>query len=167
MNSLDLFILIFVCYFLVRGIFRGFILELAMIAGVFAGYLVASTYQPLLSPHLESILSGVPQPAVSVISFALIFIVVNIGVRLLAGGITKTVKFAMLGWVNRLLGAVFGLLKGLLILSIAAFIIEMLPLSQIYLEKIGKNESVLYPVLQLVGPQLYAYIQSKTATFIN
>jgi len=159
MNFIDLIVIIVTSFFLLRGLFRGFILELTIVIGLIVGYLISITYYDYLSIFvLKELLPQIPDSVADVISFAVIFIGINIGLRLAAGIITKTLKFAMLNWVNRLLGAVFGTIKALLILGITVFIINLIPLSGAFLEKAGKNESVFYPVLELIGPELYKYI---------
>ena len=159
MNFIDLIVIIVTSFFLLRGLFRGFILELTIVIGLIVGYLISITYYDYLSIFvLKELLPQIPGSVADVISFAVIFIGINIGLRLAAVIITKTLKFAMLNWVNRLLGAVFGTIKALLILGITVFVINLIPLSGTFLEKAGKNESVFYPVLELIGPELYKYI---------
>ena len=159
MNFIDLIVIIVTSFFLLRGLFRGFILELTIVIGLIAGYLISITYYDYLSVFIiKAYFPQIPDSIADVISFAILFIGINIGLRLAAGVITKTLKFAMLNWVNRLLGAVFGTIKAFLILGITVFIINLIPLSGTFMEKAGKNESVFYPILELIGPELYKYI---------
>jgi membrane protein required for colicin V production len=160
MNFIDLIVIIVTSFFLLRGLFRGFILELTIVIGLIAGYLIAINYYNLLSIIvLETYFPQIPETISHIISFAIIFIIINIALRLVSGLITKTLKFAMLNWLNRLLGAVFGTIKALLILGITAFLLNLIPFSGTFLEKAGKNESLFYPLLELIGPELYNYIQ--------
>jgi len=162
MNFIDLIVIIATSFFLLRGLFRGFILELTIVIGLIAGYLIAISYYDLLCIIVfKEYFPQIPDSVSNVISFAVIFIVINIGLRLAAGIITKTLKFAMLNWLNRLLGALFGTIKALLILGITAFLLNLIPLSDTFLEKAGKNESIFYPLLELIGPELYNYIQES------
>ncbi len=167
MNSIDLFIIVFSSYFLIRGIFRGFIFELAALIGLAAGYLVATSYSGLAGAAIMRFLPDIPPAIIEIAGFALVFIGVNLGVKLIAGGITRGLKIAMLGWLNRLLGAGFGLIKGLLILSIAVLIINLIPFSDVYLEKAGKAHSQIYPLLEAIGPKLYQYISQHIDKFIS
>jgi len=162
MNFIDLIVIIVTSFFLLRGLFRGFILELTIVIGLVAGYLISITYYDYLSVFIiKANFPQIPSSVADVISFAVIFITLNIGLRLVAGIVTKTLKFAMLNWLNKLLGAVFGTVKALLILGITVFIINLIPLSGALLEKAGKNESVFYPILELIGPELYEYINES------
>jgi membrane protein required for colicin V production len=162
MNFIDLIVIIITSFFLLRGLFRGFVLELTIVIGLIVGYLIAISYYDYLSLFVfKAYFPQIPDSVSSIISFAIIFIAINIGLRLAASAISKTLKFIMLGWLNRLLGAIFGTIKAVLIMGIAVFLINLIPFSGTFMEKAGKNESVFYPVLELIGPELYNYIQES------
>ena len=163
MNSIDLVVIIVTSFFLLRGLFRGFILELTIVVGLFVGYILAASYHELISGILTSYFLQLPESAADIISFALIFITINIILRIVAGIITKTLKFAMLGWLNRMLGAVFGTIKSVIILSITIFIFNLIPFSELFLQKAGKNESFFFPLLEMIGPELYKQVEHTNA----
>ena len=72
----------------------------------------------------------------------------------------------MLGWLNRLLGGLLGILKSIIIMSILVFVIDLIPFSSILLEQVEVQTSELYPVLDALGPRLYTEIQKITAIFL-
>lgn len=159
MNFIDLIVIIIISFFLLRGLFRGFILELTIVLGLIVGYLIAISYYDYLVVFvIKQFFPQIPDSIANIISFSILFIGINVGLRLVAGILTKTLKFVMLGWLNRLLGAFFGTLKAVLILGITVFVINLIPFSDSFMEKAGKNESVFYPLLELIGPELYNYI---------
>lgn len=159
MNSVDVVILVIILLFTIRGLFRGFILELSTLIGLVIGYLAAITYIGFLSALLQSLIPSAPVSVLNIISFSLIFIGINILLKIAANLITKTLKFAMLGWLNRLLGGLFGFVKSILILSIAVFLISLIPQSGEMFANSGLQESILFPMLKLLGPELYEQIQ--------
>jgi membrane protein required for colicin V production len=159
MNTIDVVILIFILFFTIRGLFRGFILELSTLIGLVIGYLAGITYLGFLSGLMQSIMPDAPVSVLNIISFSVIFIVINILLKIAANLVTKTLKFAMLGWLNRLLGAVFGLTKSILILSILVFLISLIPWSENLLTNAEAGDSVLFPLLRLLGPELYEQVQ--------
>ena len=159
MNTIDVVILVFILFFTIRGLFRGFILEFSTLIGLIVGYLAGITYLGFLSDLLQTLMPSVPVSILNIISFSVVFITINILLKIAANLITKTLKFAMLGWLNRLLGALFGLTKSVLILSIFVFLISLIPWSGDLFSKTGAEESVLFPLLEFLGPELYAQIQ--------
>jgi membrane protein required for colicin V production len=137
MNSLDIGILLIAALFFIRGIFRGFVFELVTVVGLILGYIISITYLSLLSGYFLSFFPTAPASIVN-----------------------------LLGWLNRLLGGLLGILKSIIIMSILVFIIDLIPFSSILLEQVEVQTSELYPVLDALGPRLYTEIQKITAIFL-
>ncbi len=113
MNAFDIFLVIVIGYCLIRGIFRGLIKEVSGIVGVVAGFWGAYTYYPRVAGLLGDLIS---EPAYrNIIGFLLIFCAVLILVSIVGVVIKYLMRIAFLGWVDRICGGLFGLLKGVLI----------------------------------------------------
>lgn len=160
MNSIDIFILIFIAFFFTRGLFRGFVIELTALIGLVLGYFIAISYVGIISTFILTQFPNLPASAVKIIGFAVLFIATNIVLKLVAQMVTKTLKFAMLGWLNRWLGGVFAMIKSVIILCIIVLIIDFLPFSETALENEEVQESQLYPFLDALGPELYRQINN-------
>jgi len=166
MNSLDIGILIFASLFFVRGVFRGFVYELVTIVGLILGYIISITYLSLLAGFFLTFFPSLPESVVNLVSFFILFVGTNLLLRFVSKIITKTLKIAMLGWLNRFLGGVLGMLKSIIIMSILVFVIDMIPFSSYLLEQVEVKTSELYPVLNALGPRLYTEIQKMTAIIL-
>jgi len=116
MNPFDIIIIVILGYSLVRGVFRGLVKEVSSIVGVLGGFYAAFTYYTMLA----KILSGlIKEPAyLNILSFLIIFCSVLIIVGVLGIIIKYLLNIAFLGWVDRIGGIGFGLVKGVLIVSI-------------------------------------------------
>ena len=111
MNWLDIIILILVVVATVIGLKIGLIKALLSLAGVVVGVILAGRYYSGVAEHLTFI----SQPSIAKIAaFAIILIVVMIIAAVLASLIKWAISAMMLGWVNRLGGAVFGLVLGMI-----------------------------------------------------
>lgn len=116
MNFFDIAIIIIISFCLIRGAFKGLIREVAGIVGVIAGFYGAYTYYKVIGPLFHQWIST---PAYqNLIAFFLLFCLILIGVSLISTLIRKFLNLVFLGWVDRLFGLVFGVLKGILIVSI-------------------------------------------------
>ncbi len=166
MNSLDIGILSIASIFFIRGIFRGFIFELVTVIGLILGYIISITYLSIVSGIILSFFPSLPNSIVNIVGFFVLFVGTNMLLRVIANLLTKTLKIAMLGWLNHLLGGLFGLLKGVILMSILVFVIDLIPFSATLLESIEVKQSLLYPVLEVFGPKFYEEIQKITAIFI-
>ena len=116
MNPFDIIIIVILGYSLVRGVFRGLVKEVSSIVGVLGGFYAAFSYYTMLA----KILSGlIKEPAyLNILSFLIIFCSVLIIVGVLGIIIKYLLNIAFLGWVDRIGGIGFGLVKGVLIVSI-------------------------------------------------
>ncbi|TFH02748.1 MAG: CvpA family protein [Calditrichales bacterium] len=166
MNSLDLGILTIASLFFVRGLFRGFINELVTVVGLVLGYIISITYLGIVVSFLQSFFPSAPVSVLNIAGFFALFVGTNLILRLMAQILTKTLKVAMLGWLNRLLGGVFGLLKGVILMSAIVLVINLVPFSSVYIDQWGGQESLLFPLLNMLGPRLYEEIQSVTGILI-
>ena len=163
MNSLDIGILSIASIFFIRGLFRGFVFELVTVIGLILGYIISITYLSIVSAFILSHFPTFPDSVVNIVSFLVLFVGTNLLLRLVANLLTKTLQIAMLGWLNRLLGGIFGMVKCLIVLSIFVFLIDLMPFASVFLEKINASDSYLYPVLEILGPRLYEQIKQITS----
>ena len=113
MNLLDIVIIVTMIFFIVKGIIRGFIREIASLAGVILGIYLANLFQPQMTDFLKPYLPS--NPFLPLISFAVIFASVLILCNLLGWILKLLFKKAFLGWLDRTLGAGLAVLKGVII----------------------------------------------------
>jgi membrane protein required for colicin V production len=116
MNPFDILIAIILGFCLIRGIFRGLVKELSSIVGVMAGYYAAYSYYLYVAKLIAKYLSLTAYS--QIISFLIIFCGVFLIISILGVIIKYLLNISFLGWVDRICGAGFGLIKGFLIASI-------------------------------------------------
>lgn len=109
MNWLDVVILIIIVIATFLGLWVGLIKAALFLAGIIVGVILAGRFYLPFS-QVFSFLPG--EGAAKVVAFAIILIGVMIIAVLLAVLLKRLTSLAMLGWVDRLGGAVFGLLLG-------------------------------------------------------
>ena len=113
MNILDIFIVCTMMFLLVQGILRGFLREVASLAGVVLGILLGSHFQPQMTASLKA---HVPDSSyLPVVSFALIFTLVLIVCNVFGFALSYFFRKAFLGWVDRALGVWLALTKGVIV----------------------------------------------------
>jgi membrane protein required for colicin V production len=116
MNPFDILIIVVLGYSLVRGLFRGLVKEVSSLIGVLGGFYAAYTYYKVLAGLLAGLIHDTSY--LNILSFLIIFCGVLIIVGVLGVIIKYLLNIAFLGWVDRIGGIVFGVLKGILIVSI-------------------------------------------------
>lgn len=109
-------IIAILAFCVIRGVFRGLVNELSSIVGVLAGFYAAYTYYGHISKLL---LRWMADPAyANIISFLIIFCLVFLIVGITGVVIKYALNIAFMGWFDRVCGACFGLIKGILIVSV-------------------------------------------------
>ncbi len=127
--------------FALRGLLRGLVRELFALAAIVAGWIVASRYHLSVSEQLPSIAEN--EFLTSAIAFTLIFLAAALGVRLLGAAIHKVISDTPIGWLNRMAGALCGLLAGTILVGVLLMVLTIyLPGGQSVFDN-----SVLYPHL--------------------
>ena len=116
MNLFDIFLILIVLFFVIRGIFRGLIKETASFLGVACGYYAAYSYYPLLSRPLTAWISH--PDYCNLISFLIIFVAMTLIVSVLGVIIKYLLNISPLGWIDRTCGAGLGFIKSVLILAV-------------------------------------------------
>jgi membrane protein required for colicin V production len=107
------------------GLWRGFVLEALALAGWVVAYFAAMTLAPSWAPHLPL---GEPGSAFNhAAAFAAAFLAVLIGWGLASRVLRLLVNATPLRGADRLLGAAFGLLRGVLLLMLVAALVAQTP----------------------------------------
>ena len=114
MNWLDIVILVAIAIAAFLGLRMGLIKAVLVLAGIIVGVILAGHFSGPLAQRLTFIPS---ESVAKVVAFAIILIGVLLIAAIVAWLLTWTAKVVMLGWVNRLGGAVLGLLLGVLFCS--------------------------------------------------
>mgnify|MGYP002404860325 CR=1 FL=1 len=158
MNIIDIIIVICCIPPLVKGISRGFVSQaaslLALILGVWLSFKFSVPVGEWLKEYLE-----LPGTVIHVVSFALILTAVVLGLNLLAGMVEKVLEFVMLGWLDRLLGAVFALLKATLTIGILIILFNTLNTSFHIVDETVMEKSVLYSPIKRIAYGVFPYFK--------
>ncbi len=116
MNAFDILIVVVVSYGLIRGLFRGLVKEVASILGVIGGFFAAYLYYEPVAGWLTALVSNPGYR--KILAFMILFCGVLIVVNLIAIVLKYLLNLIFLGWLDRLGGVGFGLVKGVLIVSV-------------------------------------------------
>lgn len=122
---IDIVLLAVLALSVLVGLLRGVTLELLSLAGWFAAWFGGSWLEPIVAPWLPV---GAPGSGLNRgVAFACSFVLVLLVWSLLAKLVSLMVKATPLQLVDRLLGGLFGLARGVLVLLVAATLIAWTP----------------------------------------
>jgi membrane protein required for colicin V production len=164
MNLLDVFLCIGLGFGVLKGIRNGFFVELASLVSILLGILAAIKFSYLMKTYLESH-GFAGHRWIETIAFVLTFLAVIVGVSLLAKVFTKIADFANLGWVNKLFGGIFGLLKTILIISILLNLLQKINIDYKIVSRKTIADSALYEPTRKVSRLIYPAIENWFTAF--
>ena len=104
---------------LLHGLFKGFTEQAIAIVAIVAGTWAALKFTDLACTFLQPYL-GAPAGFLKVLVFIMMVVLVVLLFKLIGKLVKASINFVTLGWLDRLLGAVFGLLKAAIVLGILA-----------------------------------------------
>lgn len=111
---------------LLVGILRGLVYEVLSLASWVAAFFLAQWFAPDLAARLP--MAGATEVVRYAVAFALVFIAAVFAASLLTWLVSKLFQAAGLRPADRALGAVFGLLRGVVVLLAAAVLVAMTPM---------------------------------------
>ena len=149
-------------WMIISGVKSGIISQLLSVAGIAIGVALAYNYGEevgvLLKINSEfSVVAG----------FAIIFIVSVVVAAIAAHFLSKVFSFAGLAWVNKLLGAIFAVIKGVVVLGLLYTAIYSLNEHLKVVEQESFNESISFNVVRKATQPLIDHWDNIKETAIN
>ncbi|MCK9218809.1 MAG: CvpA family protein [Bacteroidales bacterium] len=157
MNFFDFVLLVLILLFIVHGYRKGIIISLAGIAALILGIYAAVHF----SNYLDATLLEHVKPSrkwLPILSFSITFLLVLFGVILVGKLTEKVVDIVGLGFLNRLGGALLGLVKGAILVSIFIFILSCIDPKEKWMTSKDKQGSFFYSPVSKVFPKLMKLI---------
>ena len=158
MSIVDIILLFCFIPAVFQGLRKGFIAQAISIISIIAGIWASAHFAEMASAWVAQYITASEQ-VLKLVSFALILIVVFLVLAAIGKILEGMFNLVSLGWLNKLLGLIFALIKtGLLVgLGIMAFasINETFNLVQ----EAVLNESVLYPPLKGLVFEVFPYLR--------
>ncbi len=157
MNNLDILLIIVLVLSMIEGFRKGFIEELAALVGLILGIWAALHFSGFVAQLLASQFD-INSQYLPIFAFVGIFIGVVISTSILGSIAGKVIKAISLGWLNRLAGLFFGLIKGALILSILLIVFNKFDQELHLLPESTRAASRLYEPLREFAPSLFPFL---------
>jgi membrane protein required for colicin V production len=142
-NKFDIIILLALIWGLYKGYKRGFVVEAASLVSLMLATWGGVKFSGFASEYLTENYAF-ETPFLPVISFLLVFLLILVGIHLLAKLIQGLLKLAMLGTVNRAFGALFSCIKYAVIVSVMIFLINSVVDEEDIISKEEKAGTMLY-----------------------
>lgn len=145
------------------GLIRGAIREVLSLVGLAAALYLAFKFSDMVSKNYVS--QFFEQPKISyIISFILIIVAAIFTIALINLFISQLLKASGLSFINRLLGLVFGALRGAIICSIIVLVIGFIPGAT---EENWWKESTLAPFFRNIAKRSFDYMPKEVIDYVD
>jgi membrane protein required for colicin V production len=146
---IDLIYLILVISAIARGLKRGLIMTLFSFLGLLIGLAAALKLSVYVAAYLQNH-TPITGKWLPVISFIIVFAIVVVLVKWIGKMIETAFEFAMLGWINRLGGALLSAGISTLVFSVLLFYADRMHL----ISQKAETSSITYKMIAPLGPSV-------------
>lgn len=159
MNWLDLILVVPLAWFIYKGFKKGLVFELCSLLGLFLGTYVAVHFSSFVAE-----LIGIDGSSAMLVAFFVTFVgvvVLSFFAGKFADGVLKVMKLDVL---NKLLGALFGMVKCVCILSVFLYYATLVDFKDAVITHSVKEHSMLYKPVEHTGNLIIGGVKQYVAT---
>ena len=154
MNILDIILLVCFIPAIISGLRKGFIAQVVAIISIVLGVWLSVKSATLVGSWISQWIEASPQ-LINIISFAIIFIAVAVLLFTIGKLIEATIKIIMLGWLNKLLGVLFSMMKCILITGFIIIIFDAINSRFGLVPESYLSESLLYTPFRDIADSVF------------
>lgn len=158
MNILDIILLICFVPAIIQGFRKGFIAQAIAIISIIVGIWASARFANIVTAWIGQYITASEQ-VLKVVAFAMILIVVFLVLAALGKMLEGVFRIVMLGWLNKLLGVAFSLLKMVLIIGLLIIAFTAVNDTFKFVQESVLDESVLYPPLKKLAFEVFPYLK--------
>jgi len=159
---IDIIFLILIIIAIFKGYRKGLVIAVFSFIAFIVGIAAALKLSAVVAEHLKNDLS-ISAKWIPVISFLLVFIAVIFLIRLGAKLIEKTFQLALMGWINRLAGAILYIFIYTFIFSVLLFYADKIHV----ISQHTIQSSQTWPYIEPIGPKVINGLAKVIPLFKN
>ncbi|PUE32454.1 colicin V synthesis protein [Limnohabitans sp. Jir61] len=154
LSAVDWILLAVLGLSLLLGMWRGIVQEVLSLVGWVAAFYVSQMYAPVAAAWLP--MEGSSQMLRYAAGFVVVFVAVLVVTALVSWTIKKLLSAVGLGLLDRFLGSLFGLMRGVVILLAVTVFVGMTPMRETEAWKQAQGTQWLQQFLHVLKPVLPA-----------
>jgi membrane protein required for colicin V production len=166
MNILDILIGLPLVWAIYKGFTKGLIIEVATLLALILGIYGAIHFSDFTAQFIQNRFDY-HSNYMGIIAFVITFLVIVIVLNVLGKMMNSLAEAVSLGMINRMLGVVFGLAKGIIILSIVVYFVNFLDQKFNFISEEKKEESLFYQPFVQISETLFDIFDSDLGDTTN
>jgi membrane protein required for colicin V production len=161
MNVFDIIIAVILLFAAVRGFMKGLFSEVASLVAIVAGVFCAIHYSYYVEYFLNDSILKWSHQTNKIVAFAVTFLAVVLFIIFIGKVLTKLADITSLGFLNKILGGLFSILKSAIILSVIFLFFDKFNKTIPFVSEKTLDDSVLYNSVRIIVPTLFPAIMDK------
>ena len=153
MAVIDIVFCALIGFGVIKGLFKGFFVEVASIAALLIGSYGAVHFSNYAYSALIGFLDW-SKRNINILSFIITFLIIVLSIMLIGKAMTKLVNVMSLGIINRLLGGVFGGLKISLLISVLILVLNNFSILRLIVTEEDLKKSIIYNQVKNIAPSI-------------
>lgn len=163
METLDIVLGMILVISFLFGLSKGFLKSVLSLVGIVFAVYIALTFSGKMIIFLGKHIS-LGNDLIGIIAFMILFILVMIAFSILGRVLTKLASFMMMGWLNKILGGLFSMVKYAFVVSVIFMFVNASEFYSILSEEDREN-SILYAPIASLAPAILPEIQKGIKEF--
>lgn len=161
MNVFDIIIAVILLFAAVRGFMKGFFSEIASLVAIIAGVFCAIHFSYYIEYFLNDSVLKWSHQTNKIVAFAFTFLVVVLFIIFIGKILTKLADITSLGFLNKILGGLFSVLKSAIILSVIFIFFNKFNKTIPFVDEKTLDDSILYNSVRTIVPTLFPSIMDE------
>jgi membrane protein required for colicin V production len=153
MNVLDIILVVPIIWLMYRGYQKGFIIELSSLVALILGIYLAINFSGYASDFLTRNFN-ISDKYLNILAFVVTFMVVVFGVFMIGKILEQFINILLLGFINKIAGAAFGVIKAAFLISVVLWIINSFDISRTVIKDSSREGSMLYEPIEQFAPSI-------------
>lgn len=166
MSTIDIILAALLLFGLVKGFMKGLFVEITSLVALVLGLYGAIHFSYFIANFLNDRVDWT-EKYIQIIAFAGTFVIIVLLISLSGKLLTKIADAASLGIMNKVFGAVFGLVKIGLILSVVLIVFDKLNRNLPFVNEEKLDTSILYKPVKNLAPMIFPSILEKESEAVN
>lgn len=159
MNILDIIILICFIPAIINGLRKGLVAQVVSIISIILGVWLSFKFSSVVAGWLSQWFAGVSSSVLNIVAFTVILLAVIFALFALGKIIEASIRIIMLGWLNKLLGLIFALLKCALIIGLVIILFNSVNSTFHIVQESSLTKSVLYTHFKDAAYTIFPYLK--------
>lgn len=159
MNILDIILLACFIPAIINGLRKGLVAQVVAIISIILGVWLSFRFSSAVSIWIGQWTGLESSQVLNIVSFILILAAVIFGLFAIGKIIEASIKIIMLGWLNKLLGVIFALVKCAMLIGVLIILFNSLNSAFHLVPEKYLSGSILYPPFKDMAYTIFPYLK--------